>query len=159
GVHDRRLIRAPTAGDVELLTAPREGATLLTLAPERVPMGFIAQLAASGVRVSLGHSMASYAQARAAMAEGLRGFTHLFNAMPPLLSREPGPVAAALEAQDVWYGLIVDGIHVDPAVLRLALRGAGHPMLVSDAMPPVGGKRSTFTLYGEPITVTDGRCL
>jgi len=159
GVHDRRLIRAPTPGDIELLTAPRQGATLLTLAPERVPAGFIARLATSGIRVSLGHSMASYAQTRAAMAEGLNGFTHLFNAMPPLLSREPGPVAAALEAQAAWYGLIVDGIHVDPAVLRLALRGAGHPMLVSDAMPPVGGQRSTFALYGEPITVTDGRCV
>src|SRR5262249_61564573 len=96
--------------------------------------------------------------ARAAMSEGLTGFTHLFNARPPLLSREPGPIAAALEASNAWYGLIVDGIHVDPAALRVALRGAGHPMLVSDAMPPVGGKRSTFDLYGEPITVADGRC-
>jgi N-acetylglucosamine-6-phosphate deacetylase len=132
--------------------------TLVTLAPERVPDGFIARLAARGIRVSLGHSAATYAQTRTAMAEGLTGFTHLFNAMPPLLSREPGPVAAALEARDAWYGLIVDGIHVDPAVLRLALRGAGHPMLVSDAMPPVGGSRSSFDLYGETITVVDGRC-
>jgi N-acetylglucosamine-6-phosphate deacetylase len=158
GVHDRRLIRAPTPSDVELLTAPRKGATLVTLAPERVPGGFIARLVASGVLVSLGHSAATYAQTRTAMAEGLKGFTHLFNAMPPLLSREPGPVAAALESRDAWYGLIADGIHVDPAMLRLALRGAGHPMLVSDAMPPVGGNRSAFELYGEPITVIDGRC-
>jgi N-acetylglucosamine-6-phosphate deacetylase len=67
-------------------------------------------------------------------------------------------VAAALESPDAWYGLIVDGIHVDPAVLRLALRGAGHPMLVSDAMPPVGGNHSTFELYGDKISVVDGRC-
>jgi len=158
GVHDRRLIRAPTPGDAEMLTVPRKGVMLVTLAPERVPDGFIARLAASGARVSLGHSVASYSETRAAMAAGLTGFTHLFNAMPPLLSRAPGPIAAALEASNAWYGLIVDGIHVDPAVLRVALRGAGHPMLVSDAMPPVGGSGSTFRLYGEPIRVADGRC-
>src|SRR5262245_34191692 len=159
GVHDRRLIRAPTESDVAMLTAARKGVTLVTLAPARVPAGFIARLAANGIRVSLGHSAATYQQTRAAMAEGLTGFTHLFNAMPPLLSRAPGPVAAALESDHAWYGLIVDGVHVDPAVLRLALRGAGRPMLVTDAMPPVGGKRASFTLYGEEIRTTDGRCL
>jgi N-acetylglucosamine-6-phosphate deacetylase len=108
--------------------------------------------------VSLGHSMASYRQTRAAMAEGLRGFTHLFNAMRPLASREPGPIAQALESPDAWYGLIVDGVHVDPAMLRLALRGLGCPLLVTDAMPPVGGTRSSFALHGQNITVQDGRC-
>jgi len=92
------------------------------------------------------------------MAEGLRGFTHLFNAMRPLASREPGPIAQALESVDAWYGLIVDGVHVDPAMLRLALRGLGHPLLVTDAMPPVGGSRSSFTLYGKNISVRDGCC-
>ena len=142
-----------------MLTAPRNGALLVTLAPEVVPQGFIAQLVAAGVRVSLGHSMASYRQTRAAMAEGLSGFTHLFNAMRPLASREPGPIAQALESTDAWYGLIVDGVHVDPAMLRLALRGLGHPLLVTDAMPPVGGSRSGFTLHGESIAVRDGCCL
>jgi len=75
-----------------------------------------------------------------------------------LESREPGPIAAALESPDAWYGLIVDGIHVAPATLRLALRGAGHPILVTDAMPPVGGTRSSFALNGETITARDGRC-
>jgi len=159
GVHDIRHIRRPAADDLSLLTAPRNGVLLVTLAPEVVPPGFIAQLAAAGVRVSLGHSMATYQQTRAAMAEGLRGFTHLFNAMRPLASREPGPIAQALESTDAWYGLIVDGVHVDPAMLRLALRGLGHPLLVTDAMPPVGGSRSSFTLHGENITVRDGRCL
>jgi N-acetylglucosamine-6-phosphate deacetylase len=93
------------------------------------------------------------------MAEGLRGFTHLFNAMRPLASREPGPIAQALESTDSWYGFIVDGVHVDPAMLRLALRGLGRPLLVTDAMPPVGGSQSSFTLHGEDITVRDGSCL
>ena len=158
GVHDIRLIRQPTPDDIERLTARRKGAMLVTLAPERVPGGLIEKLGSSGARVSLGHSNATYDQTRAAMAEGLTGFTHLFNAMPPLLSREPGPVAAALESPDAWYGLIADGVHVDPAMLRLALRGAGHPMLVTDAMPPVGGRQKTFTLYGEEIVAANGRC-
>jgi N-acetylglucosamine-6-phosphate deacetylase len=157
GVH--RHIRAPTAEDSAMLTAARPGITVVTLAPERVPEGFIRQLASAGVRVCLGHSMATYAQTLAAMAEGLTGFTHLFNAMRPLASREPGPVAAALESSGAWFGMIVDGVHVDPAMLRLALRGVARPMLVTDAMPPVGGRRSAFALYGEEITVSDGRCL
>ena len=79
--------------------------------------------------------------------------------MRPLASREGGLIAAALESPDAWFGMIVDGIHVDPAMLRLALRGAAHPMLVTDAMPPVGGTRPSFTLAGEEITVRDGRCV
>jgi len=158
GIHDVRHIRRPAADDISVLTAPRTGALLLTLAPEVVPQGFVAQLVAADIRVALGHSMASYRQTRAAMAEGLSGFTHLFNAMRPLASREPGPIAQALESTDAWYGLIVDGVHVDPAMLRLALRGLGHPLLVTDAMPPVGGSRSGFTLYGESIAVRDGCC-
>jgi N-acetylglucosamine-6-phosphate deacetylase len=79
--------------------------------------------------------------------------------MRPLASREGGPIARALESEAAWYGLIVDGVHVDPAVLRLALRGRGQPMLVSDAMPPVGGTCSCFRLQGRSVTVRDGRCL
>jgi len=159
GVHNRGLIRPPTDADVDMLAAWRQGVLLVTLAPERVPAGFIVQLAARGIRVSLGHSMASYEETRSAMAEGLTGFTHLFNAMRGLESREPGPIAAALESPDCSYGLIADGLHVAPAMLRLALRGLGNPMLVTDAMPPVGGRRTGFRLYGDQIQVVDGRCL
>jgi N-acetylglucosamine-6-phosphate deacetylase len=120
---------------------------------------FISELANAGVKVSLGHSMATYEETRAAIASGLSGFTHLFNAMRPLSAREPGPIAAALEAAGCWYGLIADGEHVSIPMLKLAMRGAGSPMLVTDAMPPVGGKKSAFTLYGEAIAVEDGRCV
>jgi len=158
GVHAVRHIRTPSNDDLTLLTAPRRTVTVVTLAPERVPAGFIRALAAAGVRTCLGHSMASYAETQAAMAEGLSGFTHLFNAMPALGSRDPGPIAAALESESAWFGMIVDGVHVHPATLRLALRGRARPILVTDAMPPVGGQRMGFTLYGEDITVQDGRC-
>ena len=158
GVHDPAYIRRPTPEDLALLTAPRSGVTLITLAPERVPAGFIAALAAAGVRMALGHSMATYEETKAALAEGLTGFTHLFNAMRPLSARDPGPIVAALETAGAWFGMIVDGEHVHPAVLRLALRGLAHPMLVTDAMPPVGGSKAGFTLYGREIEVREGRC-
>jgi N-acetylglucosamine-6-phosphate deacetylase len=103
--------------------------------------------------------MATYDETRAAMAEGLSGFTHLFNAMRPLASRDPGPIAAVLESNQCWFGMIVDGVHVHPAMLLLALRGRSHPMLLTDAMPPVGGRRTSFLLYHQEITAVDGRCL
>jgi N-acetylglucosamine-6-phosphate deacetylase len=159
GVHSPRNIRIPTAEDAALLTEPRHGVVHVTLAPERVPPGFVRELVSAGARVSLGHSMATYAQTRAAMQEGMTGFTHLFNAMRPLASREPGPIAAALESRDAWFGMIVDGVHVDPAMLRLALRGTAKPMLVTDAMPPVGGARSVFSLNGEQITAKGAACV
>lgn len=159
GAHDARMLRTGTSGDVELLAPLRGGVTLVTLAPEQVPTGFVAQLAGAGVRVSLGHSMASYEQTRAALREGLTGFTHLFNAMRPLASRDPGPIAAALEEPAAFFGMIVDGEHVAPAMLRLALRGAARPMLVTDAMPPVGGGCTSFQLCGQDITVGGGRCM
>jgi N-acetylglucosamine-6-phosphate deacetylase len=158
GVHDPRMLRRPNARDLAFLTAPHDGVALVTLAPEVVPEGFIAALAHAGIKVSLGHSMATYGETRAALAEGLTGFTHLFNAMRPLTSREPGPIAAALECETCRFGMIVDGVHVDPAMLRLALRGKARPMLVTDAMPPVGGRRDTFMLGGRPIKAGPACC-
>ncbi|HEV2302145.1 MAG TPA: N-acetylglucosamine-6-phosphate deacetylase [Stellaceae bacterium] len=158
GVHDLAALRRLEAEDLPLLTPLSGGVTVVTLAPERVPPGFIARLAGAGVKVALGHSAASYEETLVALSEGLTGFTHLFNAMPPLSSRAPGPVAAALESPEVWYGLIVDGVHVAPAMLRLALRGRGRPMLVTDAMPPVGGTLSEFVLCGEKVRLREGAC-
>jgi len=157
GVHDPALIRLPDGADMALLTGPRRGVMLVTLAPERMPSGFIARLTSSGVRVALGHSNVTYEESKAAFAEGLTGVTHLFNAMPPLASRAPGPIAATLETPGVWFGMIADGEHVAPAMLRLALRGAATPMLVTDAMPPVGGSGGPFRLGGAEIAVTGGR--
>ena len=158
GVHDPSMMRPPDDEDLERLCSVWEGTRLITLAPERVPKGFVAKLVSAGWHVSLGHSAATYAETCLAMAEGLNGFTHLFNAMRPLGSREPGPIAAALERPDAWYGLIVDGYHVSTPMLRLALRGLGQPILVTDAMPPVGGSRLSFQLYGRQVHVVKGVC-
>ena len=158
GVHRREFIRRPKPHHRQMLGAFHEGVLLVTLAPEEMPDGFVAELVAGGAKVALGHSMATYEETRAAMAEGLTGFTHLFNAVRPLSAREPGPVAAALESTDAYYGLIVDGEHVAPAMLKLAMRGVGRAMLVSDAMAPVGGTKAEFDLLGARITVRDGSC-
>jgi N-acetylglucosamine-6-phosphate deacetylase len=160
GVHRGDLVRRPEPRHLAMLAPPPDGVSLVTLAPEQAPEGFIAALVRAGCKVALGHSMASYDETRAAMREGLTGFTHLFNAMRPLGSREGGPIAAALESPDAFYGLIVDGEHVHPSMLRLALRaGFGHPMLVTDAMPPVGGEAGDFILQGRRILAREGRCV
>jgi N-acetylglucosamine-6-phosphate deacetylase len=159
GIHDPALFRIPTEADFALLTGGAANEVrLVTLAPERVPDGFVTALAMAGAKVALGHSMASYEQTRAAIAQGLTGFTHLFNAMRPMASRDPGPIAAALEEPEAFCGLIVDGEHVAAPMLRLALRGACRCFLVTDAMPPVGGRARGYTLAGKAISVRDGRC-
>lgn len=158
GIHDPAHIRPPAREEIDLIAALGSGIGLVTLAPEQVPPGLIGELVGAGLRLSLGHSMATYAETKAAIADGLTGFTHLFNAMRPIGAREPGPIVAALESPGVWFGMIVDDVHVDPAVLKLALRSVARPMLVTDAMPPVGGSRPSFTLQGREITLREGRC-
>src|SRR5262249_13961617 len=137
GVHDPAKLRELDTSALGLLTSLRAGCTLVTLAPEMTTPAIIQQLVAANVVVSAGHTNATYAEIEAALAHGLTGFTHLFNAMSQLTGREPGAVGAALDDQRSWCGLIVDGAHTDPVVLRIALRCKPHDrfMLVTDAMP------------------------
>jgi N-acetylglucosamine-6-phosphate deacetylase len=160
GVHDPKHLRLLDTSLVSLLCGLRGGRTLLTLAPEMTTTDMIAKLAAGGVLVSAGHSDASYQETVSAIRHGVRGFTHLFNAMARLEPREPGIVGAALYDADTWCGIIVDGHHVDPVMLKLALRCKRHDrfMLVTDAMPPVGSSEPSFVLQGKTITVADGMC-
>jgi len=123
GVHDPKHLRRLDNGVISLLCSLRDGRTVLTLAPEMTTTAMIAQLSASGILLSAGHSDANFAQTSAAIAHGVRGFTHLFNAMAPLAPREPGIVGAALFDANTWCGIIVDGHHVDPVMLKLALQG------------------------------------
>jgi len=160
GVHDPKHLRRLDNGVISLLCSLRDGRTVLTLAPEMTTTAMIAQLSASGILLSAGHSDANFAQTSAAIAHGVRGFTHLFNAMAPLAPREPGIVGAALFDANTWCGIIVDGHHVDPVMLKLALRCKRHDkfMLVTDAMPPVGSPQPSFVLQGRTIHVKDGVC-
>jgi N-acetylglucosamine-6-phosphate deacetylase len=159
GVHDSARMRMPTEGDIALMTSLGCGRTLVTLAPEAVPMPVIRRLAEAGIIVAAGHTEAPYETVREARRHGLSGFTHLFNAMPPLASRAPGPVGAALEDRDCWCGLIVDLHHVAPATLRVAIaaRGTARMMLVTDAMPSVGSDVDAFDLLGETVRRENGR--
>ncbi len=160
GIHDAARFAVIDAEAVARLSAPTRGRRIVTLAPELAAAGTVRALADEGVLVCAGHSVADYDETRAALCEGLAGFTHLFNAMTQFGSRAPGMVGAALEDRASHFGLIVDGLHVHPAALRVALlaRGIAGAMLVTDAMPPVGGTRDAFTLMGQAIRVVDGTC-
>jgi N-acetylglucosamine-6-phosphate deacetylase len=160
GVHRPDRIVEPVAGDLErLCELAGAGHSLVTLAPECVPAGFVMTLAAAGVRISIGHSEASAAVVTKAVTEGATGVTHLFNAMPPFSAREPGIVGTALSDPRLTAGLIVDGIHVDPVAVRAAFaaKGADRIALVTDAMPTVGGSVDHFELVGRAIKLVDGR--
>ena len=161
GVHDAAHIREPSEAGIERLMSAKRGVTLVTLAPESTGTAMIARLARAGVVVCAGHSAADYDTVLGAIGAGLSGFTHLYNAMPPLLSRNPGPVGAALATDDTWYGIIADGHHVHPAALRTAVRAkrAGGAVLVTDAMPVVGASLEAFTLGGATVRVVGGRCV
>jgi N-acetylglucosamine-6-phosphate deacetylase len=159
GVHDAGKLRSLDAAAVELLSTPHGGITMVTLAPERTTPELIRALNAAGVVVSAGHTNATFDELQPALAAGLRGFTHLFNAMSPLTSREPGAVGAALASEQTWCGLIVDGHHVHPEVMKLALRAKRHDrfMLVTDAMPSVGSDLTRFEIQGRSISVIGGK--
>lgn len=161
GIHDEAKFRVIDEDAIALLSSLKRGKLLLTLAPERTTPDIIARLAAAGVIVAAGHTNAHYETMRRALDHGLTGVTHLFNAMSPLTSREPGVVGAVLENQNAWAGIIVDGRHVDPVTLKIALRTRplDRFMLVTDAMPTVGLPDKRFNLQGRDIRVVDGVCV
>ena len=161
GAHDARAIRPPAEGDIDLLASLATGRTLVTLAPECVTPADIVALAARGVIVAAGHSEADTETIDTAMAHGLTGVTHLFNAMGPLGHREPGAAGAALTRDRLACGIIADGVHVHWDVLRLAWRAKprGALFLVTDAMAPVGAPDADAIRIGNETVRTVGGCL
>jgi len=162
GAHDPALIRPMDESDLNRLIEARKhlSVLLLTAAPENITSEQIRRLTQAGIIVSLGHSDCSYETAAQAAAAGVSVVTHLFNAMSPLGHREPGMVGAALDIGSLNAGLIADGFHVDPAAIRIALRGKagpGHLFLVTDAMATIGTDMASFTLNGRTIYRADGR--
>ena len=136
GAHDRRWVTAP----VDEGWSREGGVAVVTLAPE-LPgaLALIGLLVDRGVVVSIGHTDASLAEVGAAIDSGATWVTHLFNAMAPLHHRAPGPIAAALTDPRVRFGVIADGIHVDPAAVRVAWQAAGERLvLVTDAVAALG---------------------
>ena len=161
GAHDPALIRPmDDADEAALIAAHKKVPHLLTtVAPESVTPERIARLAAAGIVVSLGHSDTTYASAAGAARAGASMVTHLFNAMSQIGNREPGLVGAAIDTGTLYAGLIADGIHVDPAAMRIALRGKFGPakiFLVTDAMATIGTDMQSFTLNGRLIKRENG---
>ncbi len=164
GAHDPALIRPMEEADLKRLlrAAERLPALMVTVAPENVTLNQIAVLTAAGAVVSLGHTDASAQEADAAFRAGARKVTHLFNAMSPLGHREPGMVGAALSSGAAYVGLIADGLHVDPDVMRIAIagkRGDDLMLLVTDAMAVAGTEMTEFRLRGRRILRRDGRLM
>lgn len=159
GAHDAKYMRPIEGEDIRIMTSLEKGRTLVTLAPEMVPPGTIARLVEAGVIVSAGHTAASSEVLTAARGEGLTCYTHLFNAMPPLAGREPGPVGAALSDPGAFCSMIVDFHHVSETSLRVALaaRGAERTILITDAMSVTGTDLDHFTLQDRTIFRRGGR--
>jgi N-acetylglucosamine-6-phosphate deacetylase len=160
GIHRSDRILTATPDDLDwLVELSAVGSSMMTLAPECVPAGFVEALASSGIRVSVGHSEATADALIRAIDEGLSGVTHLFNAMPPMSAREPGIVGIALTDERLTAGIILDGIHVDPVVVRAAFsaKNRSNIALVSDAMPTVGTEQVQFKLMGRQIQLQEGR--
>ncbi|WP_214414866.1 N-acetylglucosamine-6-phosphate deacetylase [Sphaerisporangium fuscum] len=160
GAHNPSLLRAPSPGEFAgLLKAGRGHVRMLTIAPE-LPGGLDTVRAAvsEGVIAALGHSDATYDQAREAIEAGCTVATHLYNALPSLHHREPGPIAALLEDERVTIELINDGVHVHPAMLRLAsaVAGANRTALITDAMAAAGIGDGTYRLGSLEVEVADG---
>jgi N-acetylglucosamine-6-phosphate deacetylase len=153
GIHLASMLRPFDDRFLEVLCSARHGRTLVTVAPECIAPAQIRRLVDGGVIVSAGHSDADYETVRAALDAGMSGFTHLFNAMSQLTNRAPGMVGAALEDRASYAGIIVDGHHIHPAALRVALQAKGidRLMLVTDAMPTVGADEQEFMLQGRAI--------
>ncbi len=162
GAHDPALLRPMEEADCTALcaAAAQLPALIVTVAPEAVRPDQIARLTDAGAVVALGHTEAAPAACAAAAEAGAQAVTHLFNGMPPLANRAPGPVAAALEDGRLSAGLIADAVHVAPAAMRLALRakrGPGRIFLVSDAMAVAGTAQDGCDLQGRRIHRRDGR--
>jgi N-acetylglucosamine-6-phosphate deacetylase len=154
GAHPLEFVRAMTPGDADALIAAKAGVMVVTLAPSAASNDLIARLAQAGIIVSLGHSECGIDEATGAFDAGARAVTHLYNAMSQLGHRQPGLVGAALSDERIFCGLIVDGVHVHDAAMRIALKakGAGVIALISDAMPPAAGGPDVFELHGRRIS-------
>lgn len=159
GAHNPDYIQLPTLTAVADWS-PETHVRLVTLAPERDgALPVIKTLAERGVIVSAGHSMASFAEAKAGFEAGIRYGTHLFNAMPPLHHREPALPAALLEDERITIGIIPDGIHVHPALVKLVWQLAPERLnVVTDAMAALGMPPGDYDLGDFTVTVDATTC-
>ena len=154
GCHPTQHLRSLSAAELELYQRTDLGVRMLTIAPEAVSPEQIRRLSEAGVIVCLGHSNADSDTVLAALDAGATGFTHLYNGMSGLTSREPGMVGTALADPRTFCGIILDGEHVHPLSARLAYqaKGAERLVLVTDAMSPVGTDQKEFEFFDGKVT-------
>jgi N-acetylglucosamine-6-phosphate deacetylase len=160
GAHQPSLMRDPDQAEIDRVLAAGGGAVrMVTIAPERDgALPAIGQIVDAGVVAAVGHTEATYEQTMAAIDAGATVGTHLFNAMRPINTREPGPVIALLEDLRVTVELITDGVHVDPALYRHVLHSVGpdRVSLVTDAMAAAGMSDGSYWLGPLEVAVADG---
>lgn len=156
GAQNPAFVQAPnTPFYRKLQDASGEAYKVITMAPEcEGGMEFIDKHHKE-ISISLGHTVADYAIASEAFARGANRLTHCYNAMGQLSHREPGPIAAAADHDHTWIEIIADGVHVDPAMVRVAFRlfGAERMVFISDSMRATGLSDGTYSLGGLEVTV------
>lgn len=160
GIHSPDFIRESDEDMIDFICDNNELVTKVTLAPEQNNPAHIRRLKESGIIVSIGHSNATYAEACQGFKNGISFATHLFNAMTPMVGREPGVVGAIYDTPEVYAGVIVDGFHVDYPNIRIAHKLKGEKLvLVTDATAPAGAEMDHFIFVGKKVYYREGKCI
>ncbi|AUI85625.1 N-acetylglucosamine-6-phosphate deacetylase [Vibrio azureus] len=160
GIHSVDFIRSSDEQMIDFICDNADIVAKVTLAPELNDASHIARLKAAGIVVSIGHTNATYAEARQGFEAGITFATHLFNAMTPMVGREPGVVGAIYDTPEVYAGIIADGFHVDYANLRIAHKIKGEKLvLVTDATAPAGADIEDFIFVGKKVYYREGKCV
>ena len=160
GIHSVDHIRHSDSDMIQLMCDNADLIAKVTLAPEQNDPEHIERLCKAGIVVSIGHTNATYAEARQGFESGITFATHLFNAMTPMVGREPGVVGAIYDSPDVYAGIIADGFHVDYANIRIAHKIKKEKLvLVTDATAPAGADMEYFIFVGKKVYYKDGKCV
>jgi len=160
GIHSVDYIRQSDESMIDTMCQNSDVIAKVTLAPELNNPAHIEKLTKAGIVVSIGHTNATYQQARKGFESGITFATHLFNAMTPMQGREPGVVGAIFDTPDVYAGIIADGFHVDYANIRIAHKMKGNKLvLVTDATAPAGADMDYFIFVGKKVYYRDGKCI
>ncbi|OEE37378.1 N-acetylglucosamine-6-phosphate deacetylase [Vibrio anguillarum] len=160
GIHSVDFIRPSDDNMITTMCENSDVIAKVTLAPEHNNPEHIERLVKAGIVVSIGHTNATYTEARKSFESGITFATHLFNAMTPMVGREPGVVGAIYDTPEVYAGIIADGFHVDYANIRIAHKIKGEKLvLVTDATAPAGANMDYFIFVGKKVYYRDGKCV
>lgn len=160
GTHNPMYVRKAADVEIEEIADNADVVRVITVAPEAVTPKQVNLLSSKGIKVSIGHTDATKENTQSLERAGASMYTHLFNAMSQLQSRELGVVGAALFSKTSYAGIIVDGFHVDLDNVQIAIKSLGDRLfLVTDAMPPVGSNQKQFSLGPLEVVCEDGKCI